>query len=93
MNLANIGMLALQIFMSLHFSNPMSQSRRKFMLVYQAELGRLEQGFEGQRDENLDRERFERYHMAAIRDADLQIKLISAFLTQNNGVQNQEDAT
>lgn len=53
------------------------------MLVYQAELGRLEQGFEGQRDENVDRGRFERYHMAAIRDADLQIKLISAFLSQN----------
>ena len=63
------------------------------MLVYQAELGRLEQGFEGQRDENVDRGRFERYHMAAIRDADLQIKLISAFLSQNDNVaQNQEDA-
>ena len=65
------------------------------MLVYQAELGRLEQGFEGQRDENVDRGRFERYHMAAIRDADLQIKLFSAFLSQNNNgaQQNQEDAT
>ena len=62
------------------------------MLVYQAELGRLEQGLEGQRDENLDRERFERYHMAAIRDADLQIKLISAFLSQNFVTEGSEGA-
>ena len=62
------------------------------MLVYQAELGRLEQGLEGQRDENLDRERFERYHMAAIRDANLQIKLISAFFSQNFVTEGSEGA-
>ena len=74
--------------MSAKFSAKVGNSRRKFMLVYLAQPHLLE----SVRDEHLKNQariRAERYRMAAIRDANLQIKLWSA-LTEDQSFEDQE---
>ena len=75
-------LLVLQAYMSAKFSAPAGESRRKFLLVYQAQADLLESVRESH-TENLARSQHERYRKAAIRDADLQIKLWSA-LTEDH---------
>ena len=60
--------------MSAKFSEPANDSRKKFMLVYQAQTSLLESVHQ----EHLERSRHERFKKAAIKDADLLIKLWSA---------------
>ena len=40
-NLTNIGILSLQVYMSVKFSAPASRYKNKFMLVYQSNMRRL----------------------------------------------------
>ena len=80
-----IAMVLLQTYMSTKFSMPVQNSRQKFMLVYQAQPNLL-QTMENLREEHVAEqagiERYERYQLAAIKDADLLIKLWGA-LTQD----------
>ena len=80
-----ITMVLLQTYMSTKFSMPVQNSRQKFMLVYQAQPNLLQE-MEFSREEHVAEqagiERYERYQMAAIKDADLLIKLWGA-LTQD----------
>ena len=76
-----IAMVLLQTYMSTKFSMPVHNSRQKFMLVYQAQPTLL-QTMENVREEHVAEqagiERYERYQLAAIKDADLLIKLWGA---------------
>ena len=69
-------LIMLQAYMCAKFSAPADGSRRKFLLVYKAQAESFKSARE-EHSEDLERSRYERYTKAAIRDADLQIKLWS----------------
>ena len=74
-------MVLLQSYMCTKFSVPVKDSRQKFMLVYQAQpnlLQSLEETRESHEEEKAEITKFQRYQEAAIKDADLLIKIWSA---------------
>ena len=78
---STLAMVLLQCYMCTKFSVPVKDSRQKFMLVYQAQpslLQSVETTREEHAEEQAEIERHQRYQMAAIKDADLLIKLWSA---------------